>query len=500
MTATLWLDVEDLFEYACTSSRPSGIQRLAFELYRTLQVQHGDSGLVRFVRHDPARNSFRSVSWHEVAALFASLTAEGQPLPTRVGAIRPRTPASQARRRLSRRMPLSVRTPLIEALRMQAASWRAAGRLGGNLIRDALRLFARWARGRGSASDPRNNDFARLAAPGDLLLVLGAPWAHPAYAGLISAQREQRGLRFALLMYDLIPTRHPEWFSIALVRQFCSWIDSVLPLCDVVFAISRFTAADVAAYASGRGIVLPGPVISLPIGTGFGTELPTPIAGRTTRLPPPDSYALFVSTIEVRKNHLLLFRVWQRLLAELPREQVPKLVFAGRIGWRVDDLMDQIANTDNLSGHLLLIENPADAELAALYQGCLFTMFPSFYEGWGLPVTESLAFGKPCLIADRTSLPEAGGDLARRFDPDNLHDAYAVIRDSIVARAGLARWEERVRRDFRPVPWSATVEALLAGLGHPLANNGGGTTASSTMASVVSTDAVKEHAADQEDL
>jgi hypothetical protein len=80
-------------------------------------------------------------------------------------------------------------------------------------------------------------------------------------------------------------------------------------------------------------------------------------------------------------------------------------------------------------------------------------------------VTESLAFGKPCIIANRTSLPEAGGRLARTFDPDNLHDVYKIIRQTIEDRPGLARWEAEVRREFQPVPWSSTVAAIMAGLG-----------------------------------
>ena len=161
----------------------------------------------------------------------------------------------------------------------------------------------------------------------------------------------------------------------------------------------------------------------------------------------------------------------RRLLEELPSELVPTLVFAGRVGWQVEDLMRQIANADHLDGKLMVVEDPNDAELAALYQDCQFTVFPSLYEGWGLPVTESLAFGKPCLIADRTSLPEAGGELARRFDPDNLNDAFAAIRDVILDPKGLARWEARVRRDFRPVPWTASADALLAALGHSVRRN-----------------------------
>jgi glycosyltransferase involved in cell wall biosynthesis len=128
--------------------------------------------------------------------------------------------------------------------------------------------------------------------------------------------------------------------------------------------------------------------------------------------------------------------------------------------------MRQIANTANLDGKLVIIENPTDAELAQLYQGCLFTLFPSFFEGWGLPVTESLAFGKPCLTSNSTSLPEAGGTLTRRFDAENMGEAYAAIREVIENPAGLARWEAQVRREFTPIAWSTTAQALLDGLGY----------------------------------
>ncbi len=307
--------------------------------------------------------------------------------------------------------------------------------------------------------------FAGCATSGDVLLALGAPWSHPDYPGLVKMQRE-RGLRFALLVYDLIPIRRPEWFERSLVRLFRACFESMLPLCDVVFAISRATAADVEAYARESGVVLPGPVTPIPVGTGFGSQSQHTSTSHCRALPAVSSYALFVSTIEARKNHTLLFRVWRRLLEDLPAERVPTLVFAGHIGWLVDDLMRQIANTDHLNGKLVVIEDPTDAELAMLYRGCLFTVFPSFHEGWGLPVTESLAFGKPCIISNRTSLPEAGGRLVRSFDPDNLHDAYQVIRQVVDDRPGLARWEAEVRREFKPVPWSATADAILAGLGH----------------------------------
>jgi glycosyltransferase involved in cell wall biosynthesis len=478
----LWVDVEDLFEYVRTNyRRPTGIQRLAFEVYRELQARFEGTGQLYFVQHSLAGNGFEVVTWQEVAALFTGLVSDAPP-PTRRTTDEPvfvHLPARQVVRRLAYRLSPSLRTNIAEALVTQGRALRSWGRVASGLAREVARapgalaqhLRNSSARDAASAATARVS-FAELAAPGDIMLMLGATWSHPDYGGLIRRQCKANGLRFALLIYDLIPVRRPEWNDRVVVRAFRRWIENTLPVCNWVFAISRATAADVEAYAREQGIALPGPVVTLPL----GSELRQSPGTRSARLPPTGSYALMVSTIEARKNHLLLFRVWRRLLDEMPREQVPTLVFAGRVGWLVADLMQQIANTENLGGKLIIIESPSDAELAALYDGCLFTLFPSLFEGWGLPVTESLGFGKPCLIANRTSLPEAGGALVRSFDPDNLNDAYAVIRDAIEDRVGLAAWAARIRQEFRPVPWSATVDTLLAGLGDPL------TAVSSTLA------------------
>jgi glycosyltransferase involved in cell wall biosynthesis len=455
----LWFDVEDLFEYAHHNPRPGGIQRVAFELYRTLQLRYGNSGLIGFVRHDPSRRSFRSVAWVEVAALFAVLAVGPRsrlPQPERVPHLPSEPPSPNS---LGWWLPRPLRSAMRDAVGAQVTAFRAWIGIPGVFVEGIRRRMVR-LRDRVQVIRLTDNAFASLSSAGDVLVVLGSPWSHTDYANLVEAQRA-RGLQVALLIYDLMPFRHPEWCSPVLARQFCPWFDSVLPLCDFLFTISRATASDVAAFARERDWTLPA-ATPLPMGTGFGDRETVP--HRTARLPEPRSYALYVSTIEARKNHLLLFRVWQRLLKEVPETKVPKLVFAGRVGWLVDDLMRQIMNAGNLGGCLVIVEDPTDEELTALYQGCLFSLFPSFYEGWGLPVSESLAFGKPCLVANGTSLVEAGGDLVKYFDPDNLHDAYSVIRTAIEDPDELAHWAARVQREFRPVPWSLAGEALLVAL------------------------------------
>jgi glycosyltransferase involved in cell wall biosynthesis len=474
MLTTIWVDVEDLFEYARTNIRPSGIQRLAYEIYAALQAGNGVQSRVFFVRHTAIRHSFRVVSWQSVEALFDHLTEQHSAAPPRGAGILPHGTQRQMMRKLVQRLPISLRPQVITMMLTTTDAAKAWITLFADMAKAAFGLprllIGRRSIGSGRLSPGEEAspeiDFASTVAPGDVMLVFGSPWFHPDYDTIVRKHRVQYGLRFAMLVYDLIPLRRPEWCDASLVRLFRNWLDPMLPLCDRIFAISQATARDVESYVAERGIKLAGSILPLPLGTGFTASAAPAAPGRETsrRLPEAGSYALIVSTIEARKNHLLLFRIWRRMLDEMPHDQVPSLVFAGRVGWLVDDLMRQISNTNNLDGKLILIENPTDSELLPLYKGCLFTVCPSFYEGWGLPVTESLALGKPCLISNRTSLPEAGAGLARSFDPDNLHEAYAAIRAVIDDRADLAAWEAQVQREFKPVPWSATVDALLDGL------------------------------------
>ncbi|MBR0668813.1 glycosyltransferase family 4 protein, partial [Roseomonas hellenica] len=306
------------------------------------------------------------------------------------------------------------------------------------------------------------------AQPGDMLCIFGSLWTD-AGAAMVERAKREMGLRFALLVHDLIPILKPEYVAPGVIEQYTRWHRRCLPLADRVLANSRSTARDLEAWADHAGLPLARPVLTIPVGTGF-PQAP-PAGGRAARaLPPPGSYVSLVCTIEARKNHALAFRVWRRLLQEMPAERVPTLIFAGRIGWMVTDLMRQIRNSGDLDGKLLVIEDPSDEELAALYAGCRFTLFPSHYEGWGLPVTESLGFGKACLASSSASLPEAGGPFCLYFDPDNATEATALIRRAIEEPGLIAGLEARIRAEFRPVPWASTAGALL----HHLAATGPG--------------------------
>jgi len=455
-TCTIWIDFEDIFVHLETRTRPSGIQRLAFEAAREMLA--AAPGRVRFVRQVRGGSGFREVDFELARAAFARSTGASAVAPRVLRGIVPPSdmpmppgPLRHVWRRLGGMLSGEVRHAVLQVLTHQ---WQALTALPG-----VGRAVMRSLRRRRAAIDTGDSYLPVRMQAGDVLLALAAPWG-TGHAERAAAARAERGVRYGVLFYDLIPLCRPEFCVPAHAERFREFVDAVLPVCDVPMAISHATRRDLEAHAAHAGIALRAPVAVVRVGTSFTIAE----AAETAAAPllPAGSYVLFVSTIEARKNHTLLFRAWRRLLEEMPAGQVPTLVFAGGIGWMVDDLLQQFANSRFLDGHMAIVESPSDAVLESLYRGAMFTVYPSHYEGWGLPVVESLALGTPCVAARATSLPEAGGTLARYFAPDDVGAACRVIRDLIENPDDLAAWRAEVRAAFRPTAWRETAREILA--------------------------------------
>jgi glycosyltransferase involved in cell wall biosynthesis len=442
MSNRIWVDVEDLFIWKIFAKRPSGIQRLQFELCRALVALPQIKDRVAFVRHDARRKRLVAVPWKAVELLYDSVTLAPTPPPSVLTLVLRKVfyALPQSLRRVAS-LQGNVFTAVAELARVATA-------------RSVKRLIS-------PKTDIKPDEFSTTARSGDILAILGGAWV--VRDRYVERAVRQNALRCVLLIYDIIPLRRPEWFDPRITEYFRNWFDRTLPLADMIFTISASTARDVAAYARENSLALRNAPIPIPIGTAF--QASRAVGGVSSRLPAPGNYVLFVSTIEPRKNHALLFRIWRRLATDMPAASVPTLVFAGGVGWLASDFLSQLRNSRFLDGKIVHIDSPTDDELAALYDGCLFTLFPSYYEGWGLPITESHAFGRPCIISDTSSLPEAGGTLARYIDPDNATEAYKLVRTTIEDRAGLAEWRDRVKQEFKPVEWSASARAVLTALG-----------------------------------
>jgi glycosyltransferase involved in cell wall biosynthesis len=163
----------------------------------------------------------------------------------------------------------------------------------------------------------------------------------------------------------------------------------------------------------------------------------------------PGRYILSVGTLEPRKNHVRLVEAFDRLRKKGLSRGVP-LVLAGARGWMYEPLLETIRRLD-LGDHVRLMGH-ADP-LAALYRGASVMVYPSLYEGFGLPPLEAMACGTPVITSSASSLPEVVGDaglLVDPHDPDALTDAMATVlsddrlrsrmRENGLARAATFSW------------------------------------------------------------
>jgi hypothetical protein len=152
--------------------------------------------------------------------------------------------------------------------------------------------------------------------------------------------------------------------------------------------------------------------------------------------------------------------IWRRMIAR--GDDVPCLVCVGRLGWKSSAFISALVETGYLGGKVLLLRDISDTDLRLLYSRCLFTVCPTFYEGWGLPVGESLAMGKICVCSDRASIPEVAGECGVYIDIGDLKQSAEVIRSLCIDADRRKRLEAKIRRSYIPVAWRSVAEKVVA--------------------------------------
>lgn len=196
----------------------------------------------------------------------------------------------------------------------------------------------------------------------------------------------------------------------------------VIRAADLVVAVSRATASLAQRFyrAAEKTVV---------IGEGVGREVHAQSAGDAKSraaqlLGRTEPFILTVGTIEPRKNHILLLDALDLM------ESPPLLVVVGRYGWKSSRIRARMYALE-AEGRVCLLGYVGDPELSALYGAAELTVYPSLYEGFGLPVLEAMLHGSPVLSSWSSSLPEVGGDAARYFSLDDP-SGLAVLIESVL--------------------------------------------------------------------
>jgi glycosyltransferase involved in cell wall biosynthesis len=181
-------------------------------------------------------------------------------------------------------------------------------------------------------------------------------------------------------------------------------------------------------------------------------------------------YMLSVGAIQPRKNLGRLVAAYSHLRGAKPEGKLPKLVLAGKCAWLYDETLRAIKELE-LSNSIILTGYVPESDLPALYSGALCFIYPSYFEGFGLPPLEAMQCGVPVIVGDRTSLPEVVGDAAVLVDPFDVNALAAAIEKVVsdsdlraklsvqgLARAKLFEWRETARQTLAVYQKAAGIE------------------------------------------
>jgi glycosyltransferase involved in cell wall biosynthesis len=241
--------------------------------------------------------------------------------------------------------------------------------------------------------------------------------------------------RYVATIHDMIPLLWPQWVTRKHRLVVTAAYYRLRHLVDIVITPSEATKADVVRHLQ----MDPQRIAVIPWGCDERFHPggnPEHFAAVQQRYRLPAQYLLFVGTLEPRKNLTALLHAYAMLRAEGCGKDL-KLVVAGRTGWLYADIFDTV-KTLALDEDVIFTGFVDDEDIPDLYRGAQLFVFPSLYEGFGLPILEAMASGVPVVTSATASMPEVAGDAAILVDP---HDPEAIAE-------GMARvlTEDRLRQ------------------------------------------------------
>lgn len=275
---------------------------------------------------------------------------------------------------------------------------------------------------------------------------------HAAYPG----QLRRLGVKPVFFIHDLVPITHPEYCRPGERDKHVVRMNSALQAARGVIVNSRATLDELGRYAALTGQAMP-PCAVAPLAP---PGLPAPSAAR----PIAEPYFVMLGTIEPRKNHVLLLQVWRAMIKRMGSRS-PRLVVIGQRGWECENAVDLLERCEPLRGIVTELPACSDADLATYLHHAQALLFPSFAEGYGMPLVEALSLGLPVIASDLPAFREIAGDIPDYLDPLDGAGWSARI-EAFVDPDSLARKAQfdRITRFSAPT-WTAHFQAVEEFLG-----------------------------------
>jgi glycosyltransferase involved in cell wall biosynthesis len=312
----------------------------------------------------------------------------------------------------------------------------------------------------------------------DIYLILDANWDLSDNYYDFLASLKPLGVEVALLCYDLIPIKFPEFCSRNFSNSVKHFYSKYSNVSDAVICISNKIKEDYFEFLDSLHLdesKRPKLVTSFQLGSDFSTnelkeasgkenvssKLPQSNAQSIESLLPEEvmhgSYFLVVGSLVPHKNIKTVITAFDLFSQENDQYY---LIFVGNRGWHPET--DHIIESDPwFEKRIFILEDLSDEQLGEIYSNCFALIQASFYEGYGLPVVEALQRGKPVICSTGGSLPEVGGDLCLYFDPYDSLELYKRLQQITASSEYYESLLHRIRTEYHPVSWEVSAQQLL---------------------------------------
>ena len=246
-------------------------------------------------------------------------------------------------------------------------------------------------------------------------------------------------------LYDISFIKYPQYTN-SVVKTYAKRVKHCLQWTDLIITISESSKNDIIKYLH----VTPDHIYVTPLASRYYPNYLSPETREQLKLSVnydfSKPYILFVSTIEPRKNIINLISAYNSLKEKYKIEH--QLVLIGRKGWHYEPIFAAIESSPWRS-QIHHLDYLSDELVALFYSKAEAFVYPSYYEGFGLPVLEAMTLGAPVITSNTSSLPEVAGDAALFVNPDNpmdLVDAILqIISDSNLRRELIEKGHERAK-------------------------------------------------------
>jgi glycosyltransferase involved in cell wall biosynthesis len=263
--------------------------------------------------------------------------------------------------------------------------------------------------------------------------------------------------RSVVTIHDLSALLHKDKHRSRLVRRARVRLPLVVRIADLIIADTESVKREICEHLG----VKPARVVTIPLAARdcFQPLHPAETIRTRQRLGIEEDFLLFVGTLEPRKNLLTLLKALVRITGQTPLR--PQLVIAGGEGWLMDESFAFIREAA-LGDRLCLTGYLADDELRALYSSCKAFIYPSLYEGFGLPPLEAMACGAPVIASRIPALEETLGSAAHLFEPTNVDALAKGIVDLLQDESQRQRLQLAGRQRAAEFSWERTARQTLA--------------------------------------